>query len=696
MRGGDSFSRQIHADPSVVPERTRMVVAPSSKEATIEAIGAILQLSHEPLALLSVSSGVLEANSAFTALTGACSGTILRERISPTSWSRLSALLTTATKGIQADLQAELLDCDGCRIAMAAKALPLPASMPGEAGRVVLRLVGKERGATLGDPGSALWNEHFPDRLDFINSAATESELSDRLERLAQGPIVQSQLASTLEIVRTEGAAVLYPRTGDHEENYSLEDVANATELRLVAVAPTPQRESGILAIARDGVIDPVAAKRNQQLARQDPLTGLANRRAFGALVQRDLERFKSGNSGCLALIYVDLDGFKTVNDQGGHETGDLMLREAANVLRRSVGELGPPDAPVGRLGGDEFAVSCTVACHEDGLDMAWRVLKGIVDIRLERNGSIYRIGASIGVAVIQARDCMAGTKASDILHQADIASLAGKKFDEPTVFHAPWPAAEPVRLVAPRGVCTGPKTPKAGELELFVQPIRLFANGRLAAGEVLLRTPEAGRGRRSPRELVTTAERRGYISRIDCWVLDQIIDRLASMPARMLLSVNICGQSAVSGDLWQMLRTRVGKDPVLAKSLCLELRETDLLSDIDGVGTFMRRASGLGCQLAIDSFGGGWAAVSAALDLKVDWLKLDEGLTKQLAGGPVLATITRPLVHQLARAGIRTIAKNVETTEEYQSLKALGVTAVQGYLIGRPHKLGAQFSVLR
>ncbi|WP_150523621.1 EAL domain-containing protein [Roseibium sediminis] len=696
MRGGDSFSRQIHADPSVVPERARVVVAPSSQEATIEAIGAILRLSHEPLALLSVSSGVLAANSAFTALTGACSGTILGERISPTSWSRLSALLTTAPKGIQAELQAELLDCNGRRIAMAAKALPLPAFLPGEAGQVVLRLVGKERGATLGDPGFALWNEHFPDRVVFINSAATENELSDRLERLAQGAIVRSQLATALEIVRTEGAAVLYPRTGDHEENCSLGDVANATELRLVAVASTPQRESGILAIARDGVIDPVAAKRNQQLARQDPLTGLANRRAFGALVQRDLERFKSGNSECLALIYVDLDGFKTVNDQGGHETGDLMLREVANVLRRSVGELGHPDAPVGRLGGDEFAVSCTVACHEDGLDMAWRVLKGIVDIRLERNGSIYRIGASIGVAVIQARDCMAGTKASDILHQADIASLAGKNFDEPTVFNAPWPAAEPVRLVAPRGVCTGPKTPKAGELELFVQPIRLFASGRLAAGEVLLRTPEAGRGRRSPRELVTTAVRRGYISRIDCWVLDQIIDRLASAPARMLLSVNICGQSAVSGDLWQMLRTRVGKDPVLAKSLCLELRETDLLSDIDGVGTFMRRASGLGCQLAIDSFGGGWAAVSAALDLKVDWLKLDASLTKQLAGGPVLATITRPLVHQLAGAGIRTIAKNVETTEEYRSLKALGVTAVQGYLIGRPQKMSAECRVLR
>lgn len=697
MRGKDSFSRHISAEFPVGSAYTGIGIPFPLECGALQAVASALELMNEPAALLSSSARVLVANSSFAAVTGAGVGAALGERITAKSWVRLSALLSTASKGLQADLHAELLGCNDECIAIGATASPFYPPVPGETDCVLLRLGPGSRGLEPdGHESGGAWKHHFPDRLDFIRTGTDHEELLERLEALVQRPLSRGELIKALEIMRTKGLAVLYPCGADQEKAASHSGAAHATELRLVAIAPSPEGEAGVLAIARDGVIDPAKAERDWQLARQDALTGLSNRRAFEALLQRDFASVVSGNHEYLALLYVDLDGFKMVNDQGGHEAGDMMLREVAKALKGTAAQHGEADLAIGRLGGDEFAISCPVTCHKDGLDMAWRVLEAIAGISFDRGETTFRIGASIGVTMVHASDCKAGVTAADILHRADMASLAGKKIDEPTVFHAPSVAAEPERIWRPGRIHAGSAAPKAGELDLFVQPIRLLANGRLAASEVLLRTPGKGRGKQSPLELVKAAERRGYVSRIDCWVLDRVIDHLASAPVRTPLSVNICGQSAASGELWQMLRARVGKDPVLARSLCLELREADLLADVEGIGSFMKRASGLGCQLAIDSFGGGWSAVSTALDIKVDWLKLDESLTKQLAGAPVLARITRPLVRQLAKTGIRSIAKSVETIEEYENLKALGITAVQGYLIGRPQRMSADCKAAR
>jgi diguanylate cyclase (GGDEF)-like protein/PAS domain S-box-containing protein len=426
-----------------------------------------------------------------------------------------------------------------------------------------------------------------------------------------------------------------------------------------------------------------------QDLADHDPLTGLLNRRRFGRELADRLAA-GPGRRSAGAVILIDLDGFKEINDTLGHEAGDQLLVGVAQALR---GASRDGDA-VARLGGDEFALLINEATAEEADGVGRRILERVHDEAFIGEGArVRRASASVGIVVYASATELTGDQ---LLNDADLAMYEAKD-NGGTRCVVYCADAE-----APAGSAAAPSWPdrvrRALDDERFVmyaQPILDLESGAITSFELLLRMLGDDGEVIPPGAFLPVAERRGMIRSIDRWVIGQAVELLedlgssedggviAGVPLR--LHVNISGRSLSDVDFLGYIATLLEHSHVDPSQLVFEVTETAAIASVDDASVFLTSLSELGCGIALDDFGAGFGSLHYLKNLPVDLLKIDGQFIENLTTDPDDLVVVETLVRMARGLHMRTTAEYVENAATMRLLRDLGVDLAQGYHIGRP-----------
>ena len=420
-----------------------------------------------------------------------------------------------------------------------------------------------------------------------------------------------------------------------------------------------------------------IARERARQLAAYDQLTGFANRLLFQDRLEQAVASARR-NGQKLAVLFLDLDQFKRVNDTLGHLAGDALLRLAAqrigSCLRRS--DTGA------RLGGDEFAILLTnLASEDDAVRVANKVLALLREPLSLKNGASHAISASIGIATFP-RD---GTSAEELLKHADTAMYQAKAAGRNRA--ACWQ----------QGLASGEALERTslehrlrealegGELVLHYQPVVDVGRGRVVGAEALLRWRHPELGLVLPGEFLSLAENSQLIVPIGAWVLREACAQATRWQELghpgFRISVNVSPHQFQPGEFPATVRQALIDTGLRAECLELELTERSLLHDGERTIAQFAMLKGLGVRVAIDDFGTGYSALAYLKELPVDTLKIDQSFVRALATDPADATITSTIVQMAHALNLATVGEGVETMEQMQLLASYGCSRMQGYL---------------
>lgn len=412
--------------------------------------------------------------------------------------------------------------------------------------------------------------------------------------------------------------------------------------------------------------------------ATHDGLTGLPNRGASIANLEEALDKSEVADTQ-LAVLFIDLDGLKSVNDLHGHGAGDQLLNTVANRLQSAC----RPGDKVGRLGGDEFLiVTEPIASMEAAHAVAERV-RTEVGGPIEYEGQHFFPTVSIGVALAQA-----GRDADEVIREADLAVYEAKNAgrDQTRVFDDAMRAMmlEEADLSAAitRGLA-------GGEFYLSLQPIVVAADRSIREYEALLRWNRGGIENVPPDCFIEFAEKSDLILDIDRWVLDEGARHLAEFDKRegfgeIRLSLNISGRHLLRADLFGDLKASLDRWQVDPQRLTIEITESALLDDLEAAGETLRRVRSLGVSVAIDDFGTGYTSLGHLRDLPADVLKIDRSFTQNLHR-PDDISLVRLVTETGHLLGMQITVEGVETLEQEELLTSLGVDFQQGFWFGRP-----------
>ncbi len=400
-----------------------------------------------------------------------------------------------------------------------------------------------------------------------------------------------------------------------------------------------------------------------------DPLTALANRALFRDRLDHALEQRRDAP---VAVLFVDLDDFKTVNDSLGHDAGDRLLVSVGERLRACV----RAGDTVARIGGDEFAILLEgEQATTDGPLLARRVLAAL-DVPFTVAGRDLRISASLGLASGHY------PTGEGVLQDADLAMYAAKANGKARVelfeHRMRTSAVDRLELVADVQAAVD-----AGELVVHLQPIVDLVTLEVEGHEALVRWQHPQRGLLAPDAFMSLAEETGAIVPMGWWVLEQACSAAQTWP-RGQIAVNMAARQLLDpGAVTTVasILTRTGIDP---GRVVLEITESVLL-DADEIGYRLHQLRALGIQLAIDDFGTGYSSLSYLTRLPVDIVKIDRSFVERL-GGPQDDEVLVRAVIQLARSlGLRSVGEGVETAAQLDRLRSFGCDAAQGFLFGRP-----------
>jgi diguanylate cyclase (GGDEF)-like protein/PAS domain S-box-containing protein len=427
---------------------------------------------------------------------------------------------------------------------------------------------------------------------------------------------------------------------------------------------------------------------RLQHLADHDSLTGLANRRRFEAELGRHLaRRTRYGGGG--AVLLLDLDNFKDVNDTLGHSTGDDLIRAVAAVLRERLRE----SDVLARLGGDEFAILLPESSGTEADHVARSLIEAVDGARLVLAGG-RRVGAttSVGLRVLPGQDELT---AEDVLSDADLAMYEAKEAGRNRVVHfhpgGDFQTRSRERL---RWLERLRHAIDEGGFALVCQPILDLADDRVSQYELLVRMVE-GDELVAPSEFLAVAERFGLVRAIDRWVVRESI-RLVAEAGGLTgdptprVEINLSGESLTDPDLPVLIEREVAAAGISAASLIFEVTETALIANLEQARAFVERIGALGCGFALDDFGAGFGSFVYLKHLPVDYLKIDGQFIRRLPHSRTDQLIVEGVVTTARGLGKRTIAEFVGDEETLVRLRALGVDYAQGYHVGRPSPIGA------
>jgi diguanylate cyclase (GGDEF)-like protein/PAS domain S-box-containing protein len=414
------------------------------------------------------------------------------------------------------------------------------------------------------------------------------------------------------------------------------------------------------------------AIERIEHLARHDVLTGLPNRQAFAEHLAITLERV-TATSGAFAVLCLDLDRFKDVNDIFGHAAGDALLREfSRRIVRVAEG------AFIGRMGGDEFTLLVDGPQPEAAVALAGRLMDAVAS-EFSFEGHRFQCGLSIGIALFPGD----GQDATALLNNAD-AALYRAKADGRGVYRM-FEADMDKRLRERRTLQNDLHNALArNELSLHYQPQALLT-GEIIGFEALLRWHHPKQGPIPPSAFIPLAEESGLIIPIGEWILRETCREAASWPNPMQIAVNLSPIQFRHGDLPQMVHQILLETGLAPGRLELEITESVLFEDFSRASSILRRLKALGVRIAMDDFGTGYSSLSYLQSFPFDKIKIDRSFTAMVQESPQSAAIIRAIVGLGHGLSMNIVAEGVETSYQLDFLRDENCNEVQGYFIGRP-----------
>ncbi|MGY1651794.1 putative bifunctional diguanylate cyclase/phosphodiesterase [Geodermatophilus sp. SYSU D01119] len=411
--------------------------------------------------------------------------------------------------------------------------------------------------------------------------------------------------------------------------------------------------------------------------AMHDALTGLPNRAALQRRLGTVLDDVADGRTTGAAIMILDLDGFKDVNDTLGHQQGDLLLIEVGERLCTAVGASGL----VARLGGDEFAVLLEDADEVRATSIGRRVLRSLEHpIALE--GMAVEVGGSLGLALAPSH----GSDPAVLLKRADVAMYAAKSSGRGLqAYDAALDSTDVSRLSLVAELRTALST---GGVQLYVQPQARTGDGEVRSVEALVRWEHPERGRISPDEFIPVAERSGLIGPLTTQVLDQSLAAVADWRRRgvdLSIAVNLSSRSLLDADLVDEVSRLLRRHTVPPDRLTLEVTESSVMVDPARATALLHELRALGVRLSVDDFGTGYSSLSYLQRLPVDEVKIDRSFVTGLQDRGGDAAIVRAIVDLGRHLGLEVVAEGVEDQRTWDLLADMGCHIVQGWHLGRP-----------
>jgi diguanylate cyclase (GGDEF)-like protein len=488
---------------------------------------------------------------------------------------------------------------------------------------------------------------------------------NDYLTKPVDFPIALARVNTQLSRKRsTERAAQL---------NHELHSVNEALEVRVSERTAMLQKLNEQL---QSEIIEREKSEaKTRYMALHDALTGLPNRVEFRHQLQDALiNGNQNGSKG--AVLFIDLDGFKAVNDELGHAAGDMLLTQVGQRLRKAISD----GDCVARMGGDEFAILCRQMKTREELEAFGSELIKILSEPCPIEGREALVGASIGLTILADTDFDPST----ILHRADVAMYEAKSSGRGTVCfydRAMDRAAEARRLLETdlrHAVSTG-------GFELAYQPLVNLVTRQVVGFEALLRWEHPTRGTIGPSEFVPLAEEIGLIGRIGDWVLRAACAEAATWSEPLKIAVNISPLQFNKGHVVTTVMSALAYSRLAPSRLELEITESVLVDRTNRNRQTLEQLRNLGVRLSIDDFGTGYSSLSYLRNFHFDKIKIDRSFTRDVVNDENCQAIVRAISDIATKFGVLTTAEGLETSEQVTYLTDENYTEGQGYLFGKP-----------
>lgn len=416
--------------------------------------------------------------------------------------------------------------------------------------------------------------------------------------------------------------------------------------------------------------------------AQHDTLTGLFNRSYFQSELERVISR-NSRNAIECALLYLDLDQFKYVNDTVGHAAGDRLLKECTGMLRKNIreGDL------LARFGGDEFTILLYNIDQAHALPVAQNIRAMFEHYRFMDSGKTFNVTCSIGLTMIDNQI----TTADEAMARADLACNISKSQGRNCVHEYSEADSEKSGMVEDMGWVSRVRDAIDNDrFELYYQPIVSLSSQEIHAYEVLLRLPTEDGSSIKPGGFIPAAERFGLIHHVDRWTVTHAMQYLAELHHGNIdtqFSINLSGRAVEDAELLTIIRDILRNTGLNPAAITFELTETAAIANLQAARKFIKRLKDLGCRIALDDFGSGFCSFTYLKHLPVDSLKIDGAFVQGLVSTPVDQAMVQSM-NQIAHAlGKTTVAEFVENRETLQLLREYGVDFAQGHFLGKPHR---------
>ena len=450
------------------------------------------------------------------------------------------------------------------------------------------------------------------------------------------------------------------------------EMLVDAGDGRTIHVVTQPLPDGGWVTTHED-ITRRKEAEALAHLAHHDALTDLPNRALFGVQLEAALRWLKRGEK--LAVLFLDLDNFKNINDTLGHQVGDALLRTVAERLRGCIRETDH----VARLGGDEFVIVQTkVSAPADVAQFAQRVREAIMQ-PFDLHDHHVIVDASIGIALAPGD----GTTCEELIKNADLALYGAKASGRGT--HRFFEPAMDSKMMARHGMELDLRRALVnGEFEIHYQPLVNLEQDRISACEALLRWNHPVRGEVEPDSFIPVAEESGLITRIGDWVIRKACEDAASWPGDLTLAINISPVQFRNENLMSVISHALEASGLRPERLELEITEAILLEHTETTLETLNRLRAFGIRIAMDDFGTGYSSLSYLQKFPFDKIKIDGSFVHALSDDPESTAVIRAVTGLASSFRMVTTAEGVETEEQLALVRSLGCTEMQGYLFSK------------
>jgi diguanylate cyclase (GGDEF)-like protein len=446
---------------------------------------------------------------------------------------------------------------------------------------------------------------------------------------------------------------------------------------RVIAVRHQPTASGGWVGTYEDITERHLAHENIARMARHDALTDLPNRLLFREKMEDGLACVQAGEES-MAVMCLDLDNFKAINDSLGHPIGDKLLQ---GVGKRLANILDPKDT-IARLGGDEFAILLRQGTSTDAETLARRLIDAVCE-PIAIDGHEMNTGISIGIAVAPDNGISGDhlMKCADLaLYRAKAEGRNGFRFFE-TAMDLQMRARHALEVDLRRALAEG-------EFHLVYQPVVRLDTGETTSMEALLRWTHPERGAIPPVEFIPVAEETRLIMPIGEWVLREACTEAARWPESMRLAVNLSAVQFRNRNLVATVMNALAAAGLSARRLELEITETVLMQEDDTILSMLHQLRGLGVRIAMDDFGTGYSSLGYLRSFPFDKIKIDRSFVSGKCSTAESEAIIRAIAELGTTLGIETTAEGIETTQQMELVRRAGCTEGQGYLIGRPRPI--------